>query len=888
MRMEKFAGWKVIVCLAIVAAAVVVVVPRITSLHAQAHARIPLATDWSHRHLVYSTPTSLEQTIRLRQDARYIQQFVRRNVAKETPWAPEAVEQMNAFEEERQGLRRERLAANKIHRDWSENLGGGASVGLNQFPAKFSFDTTTANCATATHPDFVAYNTSVAGAPPAAASVMGTFAANPANGQTVTITNGANVVTLTASNSFATGSVTFTADPGGGDTVTIAGTIYDFHGTSGNCAGGGQKCVQHTGNTTTDATNLSNAIAGNCFNGACGADTHVTATSAGNVTSLQDKVAATNFAISTNDAGAMTVAEVNAGAGSNTGTNFAVGSGAATDATNLAAAINRNNATIGVSAGAAAGVVTVTATAAGTAGNAIAVADTLANFGWNGATLSGGTNGQASVIAYDNLYSGCTGTVPSIYWQYNTGGTVVTSLTLSIDGSQIAFVQTQGGVANLVLLKWKASPSLAVLTAVTPAAYVGCSAPCMTTIAFQGGPTDTNSSGFYVYDGVQSDTLYAGDDNGKLHKFHPVFTAAAAEITTSWPITVNATAGTIMTGPVYDSTSGNIYITDSTGNLSYVRDVGSTVGACTAPCKGGSYDVTLGAGYAIPDSPIVDATSQKVLVFTDCSLSGDAGGTCGDGTSPAQVVQTTTALGSPVAANIGASSLFNNVHVGSFDNNYYSGSYASGRLYACGNPDRFNTPTLYILSFNASGVLNTTVVTGPSIATSGQTNQCSPMTEIYNPNTAGGATDWLFVGVVNAGTPAACAGGGCIMNFNVTAWKASTVYAVGQVVLDTNGNLQRVTTAGTSAAAMPTWVTTNGGVTSDGATLKWTNQGLMAVANSLAASGGTSGIIIDNTVATGTLAGVSQVYYSTLTNATCATSGGTGGCAVQASQAALH
>jgi len=52
-------------------------------------------------------------------------------------------------------------------------------------------------------------------------------------------------------------------------------------------------------------------------------------------------------------------------------------------------------------------------------------------------------------------------------------------------------------------------------------------------------------------------------------------------------------------------------------------------------------------------------------------------------------------------------------------------------------------------------------------------------------------------------------------------------------------------------------------------------------------SGGTSGIIIDNTVGTGTLAGASQVYFSTLGSQTCGTSG-SGGCAVQASQSALQ
>ena len=30
--------------------------------------------------------------------------------------------------------------------------------------------------------------------------------------------------------------------------------------------------------------------------------------------------------------------------------------------------------------------------------------------------------GQASIVALNNLYSGCGGTVPSVYWAYNTSG----------------------------------------------------------------------------------------------------------------------------------------------------------------------------------------------------------------------------------------------------------------------------------------------------------------------------------------------------------------------------------------------------------------------------------------------------------------------------------
>jgi len=54
----------------------------------------------------------------------------------------------------------------------------------------------------------------------------------------------------------------------------------------------------------------------------------------------------------------------------------------------------------------------------------------------------------------------------------------------------------------------------------------------------------------------------------------------------------------------------------------------------------------------------------------------------------------------------------------------------------------------------------------------------------------------------------------------------------------------------------------------------------------MSVTGGTSGIIMDNTVPTGTLAGGSQVYFSPLSLGF-GTCGATNGCAVQASQAAL-
>src|SRR5882757_8658068 len=95
-----------------------------------------------------------------------------------------------------------------------------------------------------------------------------------------------------------------------------------------------------------------------------------------------------------------------------------------------------------------------------------------------------GSATQASIAAFDNLYSGCTGTVPSVYWAYNTGGTVTTSPVFSRDGTQVAFVQTDGaGHGNLVLLRWAASTTETIgnpttLTRLPNSSYPGCTAPC--------------------------------------------------------------------------------------------------------------------------------------------------------------------------------------------------------------------------------------------------------------------------------------------------------------------------------------------------------------------------------------------------------------------------
>jgi hypothetical protein len=53
------------------------------------------------------------------------------------------------------------------------------------------------------------------------------------------------------------------------------------------------------------------------------------------------------------------------------------------------------------------------------------------------------------------------------------------------------------------------------------------------------------------------------------------------------------------------------------------------------------------------------------------------------------------------------------------------------------------------------------------------------------------------------------------------AWSAATAEAVGSLIVDSNGSLQRCTTAGTSGSSAPVWATTLGATTNDGSVV-WT------------------------------------------------------------------
>jgi hypothetical protein len=455
-----------------------------------------------------------------------------------------------------------------------------------------------------------------------------------------------------------------------------------------------------------------------------------------------------------------------------------------------------------------------------------------------------GSSTQASVVAFDNLYAGQCGTAPSTYWAFNTGGTVVTSVVLSLDGSQVAFVQNNSPVtqATLVLLKWAGSSGTLAspdpLTAVSNAAYPTCPIPCMTTIPFSldaGLSTmgDTLSSPFYDYTG---DILYVGDGKGYLHKFTSVFlsrgTAFPAEtiVSGAWPaLTSNNFA---LTNPVYDQDTGSIFVGSLFGTLKRVNTV---VGGGAGPVdKTAQIDTAPDVNF---DGPLLDSTNGVLyLVVSDsATITGQSSGVSALYTFPVNFltgaigVQTVLSTDGPATA----------IYLGAFDNQWFLGN--AGHMYACASAASAgnNIPTLYQIPVSKTGVLGT-ASTGPALSTAASGSPvCSPVTEFFNPsNTSSGlhpaGTDLIFLSVTNFGlmsAPIGCPSNlGCLMSFDVTS----------------------------------------------GATIS-SSTATVATAHE---AGGTSGIIVDGSSAS---AGASQIYFNPLTSTLCG-----GGCAIQASQSGLN
>jgi hypothetical protein len=450
-----------------------------------------------------------------------------------------------------------------------------------------------------------------------------------------------------------------------------------------------------------------------------------------------------------------------------------------------------------------------------------------------------GSSTQANIIAFKDIYASCNGGVPTVYWAYNTGGTVLTSVTLSLDGSQVAFVQSSsGGVASLVLLTWRASNGTLTVPVIpaseTPALYRGCTTPCMTAMTFSGSSSDTYSAPFTAYGASK---IYVGDDLGVLHQFSNIFASSGtpAEVTTGgWPVTVNANAS--LASPVYDAASGKAFVGDYVLNSSSPCEPSST--NSNTPCgylysvdSSGSVTRSAQLDYnsGILDGPIVDSTTEEVFAFAG----DDGSSSCAASTPCAAVYQFSANFVSDdagIEATVGSGYQF--MLSGALDNAYFTSLNGTGHLYVVGNTGPANN-TVYQVSINNAVMASGAATAGPVVSTNytnGYNAAGLQVTEFY----PGGSNDYIFLSVLAYGAPGACGtaslGNGCVIGYNVFSG------------------------------------TISGSTTPTGAT---------------AEAGGTSGIVVDNSAS-----GAQNIYFSTLLNQTCTTSGGTGGCAIQTVQSA--
>jgi hypothetical protein len=357
----------------------------------------------------------------------------------------------------------------------------------------------------------------------------------------------------------------------------------------------------------------------------------------------------------------------------------------------------------------------------------------------------------------------------------------------------------------------------------------------MTTVALSGSPSDTYSSPFYDY---TTDTLYVGDDSGKLHKFTGVFGetvvnnivtqtgANPAEVTSGWPVQVSsATLGGALGSPVYDAITGLVFVGDYLLNYASTCEPSATNsnGSC-----GYLYSIAVGGPtvlqshqldyqYGIVDSPIVDPGTAQVYAFagadntTSCS-SGPCAGVV-------NLIEAFAAAAPGTEVQVGAGYEF--LLSGSFDNGYFT--TGTGNLYVVGGTGPQNN-TLYGIAITPSTFGPAT--TGPAVAanyTEGYYAGGLQVTEFYT-----GTNDYIFVGALTA---------------NAT---------YGPLVGLVSGF--DVTNPPISPATTPT--------------------------GTILAQGGPSGIVVDNSLAT-----AQNIYYSTTLNSTCTTNG-SGGCAVQTIQSA--
>jgi hypothetical protein len=485
----------------------------------------------------------------------------------------------------------------------------------------------------------------------------------------------------------------------------------------------------------------------------------------------------------------------------NTGLSFQVfatasTANATTEASNLAASINRN-----LSATALGRLVAVPSTntvnvRALTPGTLVVLTATenLNNLSF-GAVAAGVNGTQANIVGLNQLYSGttptpfCTGkTFPTFIFSYATGvGAVPTSPVISLDGTKIAYVEN-AAVSGLVLHvltigrgtefgsctnSGTALPTCATAP-VVPGNTAGSTATdfmvplSVPTVGIS--TTDTRSAPFVNYD---TDTLYVGDDLGHLYAVTGVFMGTPALAGGSFPVTVSS--GNFLNSPVVDASgTGNIFVGDSLSNVYEYSSAGVL--------QGPSISIGNGTNGGIWDGALVDSTNQKVYYTTNCS------GTGGE-SALAQIPFTSTGFGTVITSidtnGEGCSGTDSPQYAATPDNQYYTKGITSSSAASNGH-------ILVSYQGTASVRLAQWGFTSGNLVTA----RLFDTNSIYTAASVGSSPSTEFYGKAVAYTPTALTQVGN----TVTVTTATNLFVTGQVV--TIAGVAAAGTGGCTAAAV--------------------------------------------------------------------------------------
>jgi hypothetical protein len=393
--------------------------------------------------------------------------------------------------------------------------------------------------------------------------------------------------------------------------------------------------------------------------------------------------------------------------------------------------------------------------------------------------VAGVTNAQPNIVGINELYSGTAptglcGAAPAVTWAYNgstAGGSVLTSPTISLDGTKIAYVESASASSIFHVLTVKAGQGT-VAKAVAPTVPPNCTSTggvptssCLKTVTYSSTATTTLADAWVDY---QTDKAFVASDDGKISRISCVFACALnTQPTIDWTYTlpVAGTGGSqpVPNGPVYDYPSGRLFVGDQLGELWVINASGGTPtlnagpvmiggGGCTTAHPPGRTGTgadcaATGTAFGIPDSIILDASGGAQKIF---ALSGNNGNTG----AAAVLAQLSMNLTAKVTVALGLGGV--NLYHGAFNNAYWGATPAtSGDLFVCGTGSADTTPWIYWVGFSSYPTMDATLA--GSVTRSGPAGSpCVPFTEFYNPNiNLGGVPghhDELMGGIVAAGT----------------------------------------------------------------------------------------------------------------------------------------